>query len=65
MSSRFMSAGVPHALEQLDVREFEAAGVSVDDVTRTLEVEGVQKFTDSFEELLEGIRAKRGELVSA
>jgi transaldolase len=43
----------------------EAAGVSIDDVTRTLEVEGVQKFSDSFEELLDGIRAKRGELVSA
>src|SRR6478752_6863396 len=41
------------------------AGVDVDDVTHTLEVEGVQKFTDSFEELLDGIRAKRGELVSA
>jgi len=45
--------------------QVEAAGVSVDDVTHTLEVEGVQKFTDSFEELLDGIRAKRGELVSA
>jgi transaldolase len=43
----------------------EAAGVSYDDVTRTLEVEGVQKFSDSFEELLDGIRAKRGELVRA
>jgi transaldolase len=45
--------------------DVEAAAISVDDVTRTLEVEGVQKFTDSFEELLDGIRAKRGELVSA
>jgi transaldolase len=45
--------------------QIEAAGVSVDDVTHTLEVEGVQKFTDSFEELLGGIRAKRGELVRA
>jgi transaldolase len=45
--------------------DVEAAGVSVDDVTRVLEEEGVQKFSDSFEELLEGIRAKRGELVSA
>ena len=45
--------------------QVEAAGVSVDDVTHTLEVEGVQKFTDSFEELLDGIRAKRGELVRA
>jgi transaldolase len=45
--------------------QVEAAGVSVDDVTHTLEVDGVQKFTESFEELLDGIRAKRGELVSA
>jgi transaldolase len=45
--------------------QVEAAGVSYDDVTHTLELEGVQKFTDSFEELLEGIRSKRGELVSA
>src|SRR5256714_72556 len=43
----------------------EAAGVAGDDVTRVLEVEGVQKFSDSFDELLDGIRAKRGELVSA
>jgi transaldolase len=38
------------------------AGVDYDDVVETLEQEGVQKFADSFEELLEGIRAKRGEL---
>ena len=29
-------------------------------MTETLEREGVQKFADSFEELLDGIRAKRG-----
>jgi transaldolase len=45
--------------------DVEAAGVSVDDVTRVLEEEGVQKFSDSFAELLDGIRAKRGELVNA
>jgi transaldolase len=45
--------------------ELAAAGVDVDDVTRVLEEEGVQKFSDSFAELLDGIRAKRGELVSA
>jgi transaldolase len=45
--------------------EMEAAGVDVDDVTRVLEEEGVKKFADSFDELLNGIRAKRGELVSA
>jgi transaldolase len=36
-----------------------AAGVDYDDVTETLEQEGVQKFADSFVELLEGVRAKR------
>jgi transaldolase len=42
-----------------------AAGVDYDDVTDTLEREGVQKFSDSFDELLEGIKSKRGELVRA
>ena len=41
------------------------AGVDYDDVTLTLEREGVQKFIDSFTELLEGIKAKRGELAPA
>jgi transaldolase len=41
------------------------AGVDYDDVVAVLEQEGVQKFADSFSELLEGVRAKRGELVSA
>jgi transaldolase len=41
------------------------AGVDYDDVVVTLEREGVQKFSDSFAELLDGVRAKRGELVSA
>ena len=41
-----------------------AVGVDVDDVTETLEVEGVQKFADSFAELLEGVRAKHGALVA-
>ena len=41
------------------------AGVDYDDVVLTLEEEGVQKFADSFDELLAGIRAKRGELVNA
>jgi transaldolase len=40
------------------------AGVDYDDVTATLEREGVQKFSDSFTEALEGIRAKQGQLVS-
>jgi transaldolase len=45
--------------------DLEQAGVDYDDVTETLEKEGVEKFADSFSELLEGIRAKSGELVAA
>ena len=41
------------------------AGVDYDDVVATLEREGVEKFADSFSELLEGIQAKAGELVAA
>jgi transaldolase len=41
------------------------AGVDYDDVTDTLEREGVQKFADSFAELLEGVREKSGELAAA
>jgi transaldolase len=40
-------------------------GIDYDDVTRVLEEEGVQKFADSFSELLDGIAAKRGELAAA
>jgi len=40
-------------------------GVDYDDVVATLEREGVDKFSDSFKELLDGVRSKRGELVSA
>jgi transaldolase len=41
------------------------AGVDYDDVVAVLEREGVEKFADSFRELLDGVAAKRGELVSA
>ena len=42
-----------------------AAGIDYDDVVDTLEREGVQKFSDSFGELMDGIKAKRGELAPA
>ncbi len=47
------------------VSDLEQAGIDYDDVTETLEREGVEKFADSFAELIEGIRAKSGELVPA
>jgi transaldolase len=46
----------------LDLRE---AGIDYDDVSLTLEQEGVQKFADSFQALLDGISSKRGELAPA
>jgi transaldolase len=45
--------------------ELEKVGVDYNDVTETLELEGVQKFADSFTELLDGVREKRGELARA
>jgi transaldolase len=45
--------------------DLRGAGVDYDDVVRVLEEEGVQKFSDSFDELLDGIRSKRGELAHA
>ena len=50
-----------HAL----LEQLAEAGVDYDDVTETLELEGVQKFADSFAELLDGVRAKRGALAAA
>jgi transaldolase len=41
------------------------AGVDYVDVTDTLEAEGVQKFADSFEQIAESVRAKRGSLAAA
>ncbi len=45
--------------------ELAEVGVDYDDVSETLEREGVQKFSDSFRELLDGVGAKRAELVPA
>jgi transaldolase len=42
-----------------------AAGVDYDDVVATLEREGIEKFVDSFDRLLEQIRAKRRVLTAA
>jgi transaldolase len=57
-------------LEGLDeaerlLEQLAEAGVDYDDVVATLEEEGVQKFADSFGDLLDGIRAKRSELAAA
>jgi transaldolase len=58
-----LEQGVDEARELLD--KLEAAGIDYDDVTRVLEEEGVQKFSDSFKELLDGVAKKRDALVAA
>jgi transaldolase len=45
--------------------ELAAVGVDYDDVVTTVEAEGVQKFCDSFDELLAGIRAKKSVVAAA
>jgi transaldolase len=47
------------------IEKLAQVGVDYVGVTDTLELEGVQKFADSFEELLAGVRAKTGELAAA
>ena len=58
-----LDAGIDEANALL--ADLAAAGVDYDDVVATLEAEGVQKFADSFVELLDGIRAKVGSLATA
>src|ERR1700704_2094964 len=58
-----ITEGVAEAHKLLE--QLAKLGVDYDDITQTLELEGVQKFADSFEELLDGVRSKRGELAAA
>ena len=58
-----LTEGVAEARKLLE--RLAEVGVDYDDVVATLEAEGVQKFADSFQELLDGIRAKRAELAAA
>jgi transaldolase len=55
-----LTEGVEEARTLL--KELEAAGIDYDDVTKTLEREGVEKFSASFASLLGGIDAKRAVL---
>jgi transaldolase len=55
-----LEEGIEEAKRLFD--QLAEAGVDYDDVTETLEREGVEKFADSFRELLDGIQAKRSQL---
>ena len=58
-----LEQGVQQARQLLE--ELAAAGVDYDDLTDTLEREGVEKFSASFDELLAALAAKQAELVGA
>jgi len=47
------------------LEQFASAGIHYDDVVAVLEREGVQKFADSFKQLLDGVASKRDQLVTA
>jgi transaldolase len=58
-----LEQGVDEARQILE--RFAEAGVDYDDVVKVLEEEGVQKFADSFKELLDGVADKRNQLVAS
>ena len=58
--ARTLDEGLDEARQVFD--DLARVGIDYDDVTATLEREGVEKFAQSFEELLDGVRAKKGEL---
>jgi len=58
-----ITEGADEASRILD--QFEAAGVSYDDVVQVLEREGVEKFAKSFADLIDGLESKLKTLVAA
>ena len=60
---RTVDTGLDEA--RADVAAVEAAGISLAQVTEDLEVDGVKKFADSFEQLLRTIETKRKQLIAA
>jgi transaldolase len=58
-----LESGLEDAQQFFD--ELAAAGIDYEDVTATLEREGVEKFSESFSELLQALRAKQETLAPA
>ena len=68
----YQDHGHPEARLERDLQEahavfdgLAAAGIDYEDITETLEREGVEKFAASFAELLDGLRAKHASLAPA
>src|SRR4051812_17809853 len=55
--------GVEEAAQLIE--QLRDAGVDYDEVVETLEAEGVEKFSDAFDEIVDRIRAKRAALAAA
>jgi transaldolase len=62
-SAPTLEKGVDKARKLLE--KLDTAGVDYDDVTETLEREGVEKFAESFRELLAGVQASSAQLEAA
>ena len=58
-----LERGVDDARRTLE--QFAEAGVDYDDVVDVLEREGIDKFADSFRQLIDGVARKRDGLVAA
>jgi transaldolase len=58
-----LEQGIDDARRTLE--QLAAVGIDYDDVVGVLEREGVEKFADSFKQLLDGVAGKRDELVAA
>ena len=53
-----------HSTARNELRRLEAVGISMDEVTRKLQIDGVASFTKSFEDLIETISQKREEMLT-
>ncbi len=60
---RTVDAGYDAAHGVMD--DLAAAGISIDAITRQLEDDGIETFVKSYDDLLEGVEAKRGALAAA
>ena len=57
-----ITAGLPEARKLID--QLKAVGVDYDDVTDTLERDGVKRFADAYKDLLDALRDKRARLAA-
>jgi hypothetical protein len=47
------------------IEDLASVGISIDDITRQLEDEGIEAFIHSYDDLLDGVESKRSALAGA